>query len=310
MATTLTASGNKLLLNGIATRLPGVSYFAGLKRHIDLNGDGWRVLVEPELDEIRRVADSAKYHGWIVLRVFRHASWWNVFGIVDPFSYSPQQAADFTSKCLAKGFLVDWTGGDYGICFPAGLDGMLGVHQHHNTFTSALVGLPYIWQVCNEPFQNGLDPFTAQPPPWVTVPWYSGNYNDARDPQCRSLHTDRGSEGPIPKWVGKAHESAPYMWAYDPRVIIYDEPMCAAEYTEANRRSNVPAYFRTFGTVLTLVNLAYYHFEAGMHCNGLGPEFAQQWPLQRMGMQEFFKGVVGALSPGEVPAPPSVLLVQ
>lgn len=280
--------------DGETVRFPGVSAFPLLKRHILV--DGWRVAVEPILDELRRIADAAGYHGIIALRVFRHGRDTNPFAL-DPWAYSPQQAADLTYKAARKDFIIDWTGGDYQFCFPGPpLDGPRGIHQHHNEFTAALVGLPYLWNVSNEPFKNGLDSFDAPPPPWVSAPWYSGWYDDNRDTSCVNLHTDRSEEAGAPKWVGKAHESAPYMWKHS-LPVIYDEGMGANEVSIPNRRSNVPAYFRVYGSVLTMVNAVYLHSEVGLSCDGMGPDFAARFPVQRACFVEFFKGAAGALLP-------------
>ncbi len=271
---------------GKRIRLPGVSAFALFKRY--LMNNGWDALCAPILAEWRQVAHEGGYDGPIVLRVFRHAASWNEFGITDPWSYTPAQIHDFASRCAALGFYIDWVGGDYQECFPTGLDGDFGVHKHHNVFTSALVGLTNnIWCISNEPFKNGLDPFQALPPPWAPKVWYSGSYDDARDTVAVNLHTDRSEEAGAQKWVGKAHESAPYMWKHN-LPVIYDEPMGADELAIPGKRSNVPAYFGILGSVIAAVSLVYFHCTDGMPCNGLRP-------ITRQCAVEFFRGVVGGL---------------
>ncbi len=185
---------------------------------------------------------------------------------------------------------MDWTAGDYQFCFPGPhpLDGPQGIHEHHNQFTAALTGQQFIWNICNEPFQNGLDPFQAVPPPWVTGPWYSGVYNDPRDPRCVNLHTDRSEEHGAMKWVGKAHESAPYMWVQG-RPVVYDEGMGAAEVAEPNRRSNVPHYFGIMGTVIAMVDLVYFHSTPGISSDGFGPIVKDCWSA-------FCRGAAGAMT--------------
>jgi hypothetical protein len=269
---------------GRIVRLPGVSAFALFKRF--LQRDGWNALVLPILQEWRQVAHEGGYDGPIILRVFRHAGGANAFAM-DPWSYTSEQIRDFAYRCGEQGFYIDWTGGDYQLCF-SGLDGDRGVHEHHNRFCAALVGLNNnIWNVSNEPFKNGLDAFAALPPPWAPAVWYSGSWDDSRDTCCVNLHTDRNDEDGAPKWVGKAHESAPYMWKHG-KPVFYDEPMGADEVDIPGRRSCVPRYFGVLGTVIATVSAVYFHSSDGMPCNGLRP-------ITRRCAVQFFAGVAGGL---------------
>jgi len=279
---------------GQKTRLPGVTQFGLFKRALS-HPEGWRLLCEPVVDEIRKVATEG---GWpatepIIYRIARHAGPWNAFGITDPWSYTPAQITLFSQQLANKGVIIDWTGCDYQACF-SGLDGPRGVHQHHNNFAFAILGVRNgIWNVSNEPFKNGIDSFQAVPPPWAPKVWYSGWYDDPRDPVAVNLHTDRSDEGSIHKWVGKAHESAPYMWKHG-KIVFYDEPNGGDEVTIPGKRSNVPAYFRTLGSVLTMVNAVYFHSTAGLTSDGMGNDFDTRWPITRQCMREFFSGAAGA----------------
>lgn len=291
----LHVSGAVLLdAQGRSIRLPGVAAFALFKRF--LMPSGWDALVLPILTEWRQIATAAGYDGPIVLRVFRCAALPNLFAL-DPWSYDFTKATDFTNRCAALGFYVDWTGGDYQICFPSAdphmgeVDGPQGINQHNNMFCAALLGCENaIWNTCNEPFKNGIDTGWVLPPPWAPTVQYSGEYRegyDQADLRCINLHTDRGEEGGAQKWVGKAHESAPYMWRRG-KVVFYDEGMGADEIVIPGRRSNVPRYFGILGTVIAMVNAVYFHCTDGQPCNSLRP-------VTRQCAVEFFRGIVGGL---------------
>mgnify|MGYP001558570687 FL=1 len=280
---------------GHRARLPGVSAFALFKRYLMQNG--WDALVYPILVEWRQVAHDGGYEGPIVLRVFRNAAPPNAFAL-DPWSYDGAQVAAFTQRCGTLGFYVDWTSGDNQLCFPSAdprmgeHHGSIGMNQHANIFCAAIAHLPnVIWNTCNEPFKNGVDTDVTKPPPWAPVVQYSGNYDDLRDQThdlaCLNLHTDRNTESGAQKWVGKAHESAPYLWLRG-KPIFYDEPMGADELTIPGRRSNVPHYFGIYGTVIAMVSAVYFHSTDGLACNGLRP-------ITRQCAVEFFRGIAGGL---------------
>lgn len=296
MIRTLRVEGRHLVDEaGQVVRLAGLSAFSLFKDYLEPNG--WAAKVEPRLVEYRAQADEAGWQGEIVLRVFRHAASWNAFGITDPWSYSMDQIRDFTLRCAQRDFYLDWTGGDYQVCFPstdpnAGeLHGPRGIHEHHNRFTAALIGVPYIWNVSNEPFKNGLDPRNAPPPPWCAPVQYSGKYYDAEwdhatDLACINLHTDRGSEAGADKFVTKPHESAPFLWPHG-KPIFYDEPIGADEENSPGRRSNNAAYFGILGQVLSCVSAVYFHSTDGLTCRPFRP-------ITRVACVEFFKGAESA----------------
>lgn len=276
----------------------GCSDFGQFKRWLMPNGK--TALVEPIINERTALAREAGYAGPLVARVFRHAGPWNAFGITDPWSYPMSAAREFTQFYGEKGWHVDWTGGDYQVCFPSPdprmgeVNGPKGIRQHHNEFCAALLGLPnVVWNTCNEPFKNGVDTSVVKPPPWAPLVQYSGDYSDGHDPahdlSCINLHTDRGEEDGAQKWVGKAHESAPYLWRRR-KPIVYDEGMGADEVAIPGRRSNVPHYFFVMGTVLAMVNLVYFHSTPGLSSDGFGPVVKECWKAFCRGGQGVLKG--------------------
>lgn len=291
---TLHVDGRNLVdAHGKVVRLPGFAAFSLFKRFLMING--WDALALPNLTEYRAVATEAGYpaDAPLVVRVFRHGGPWNPFSLV-PWAYTMEQVRDFAQKCAEQGFIIDWTAGDYQVCFSAAnpLDGPRGIHEHHNQFTSAIAGITSIWNVTNESFKNGLDPRDAPPPPWAPVIQYSGNYDDNRDRSadlaCINLHTDRSQEAGAEKWVGKGFESAPYLWAAN-KPIFYDEGMGADETYIGGRRSNVPAHFFIKGQELSAVSAAYFHSTDGIWGNGFRP-------ITRQCAVAFMRGAVGALA--------------
>jgi len=280
---------------GAVAKLGGMDAFALFKRWCMT--DGPNALVKPILDDWDNVLSIAGYTGKKALRVFRCAAPPNAFAL-DPWSYPMAKVTEFTQYCEGRGYYVDWTAGDYQLCFPSAdgnrgeLNGPHGIREHNNQFCAALVGCGNaIWNGCNEPFKNGVNVADIVPPPWAPVVQYSGEYGDGHDASLDwaavNLHTDRSDENGVPKWVGKAHESAPYMWARG-KAVIYDEGMGADEVNKPGSRSNVPAYFRVLGSVITMVSAVYFHCTDGMECTLLRP-------VQKNCAIEFFKGVKGGL---------------
>lgn len=280
---------------GTIVRLPGVDAFALLPRFLMHNG--WDALTVPILREWRQIAHEGGWDGATILRAFRCAAPPNPFAI-DPWSYDFHQVTELTQRCAAEGFYIDWTGGDYQVCFPSSdarrgeTNGPKGINQHNNLFCAAIVGLPNcIWNTCNEPGKNGIDTGVTKPPPWAPAVQYSGNYDDNRnladDLACINLHTDRSEEGGAQKWVGKAHESAPYLWLRG-KPIFYDEGMGADEVVKDGSRSNVPRYFGILGSVISMVSVVYLHCTDGQFGNSLRPQ------TRACGVQ-FFEGFVGGL---------------
>lgn len=307
MIPTLGVSGGQLIdtASGAVVRLPGVGLFSLFKRFL-LSPTGWRDLCEPILLEVRRVATEGGYTGPIVIRVFRCAAPPNAFAL-DPWSYDFTRVTEFTNLCAGLGFIVDWSGGDFQKVFPSTdpnmgqVNGDHGINQHTNQFCAALAGIFHIFNMCNEPFKNGVDCYKTVPPPWRSAVWYSGvYYGGAWDPStdgtCINLHTDRGTEnnGQTHKWVTKPFESAPYLWP-NGKPIFYDEPMGADEKVIDGRRSNVPCYFGVLGLTIGVVSAVYFHSTAGQSCDGMGPDFATVWPITRQCMVHYFRGIVGGL---------------
>lgn len=268
----------------------GTTEFAMFKRYLDpaAKPDGWTVLVKPVLRERMKAARESGWTGPMIARVMRNAAPPNEFAL-DPWSYPMSAVTEFTAKLEAEGWYVDWTSGDNQICFPtaplsqdAELNGSRGFNEHTNQFTAALVGhTNTIWNVCNEPFKNGPNTVSGTtPPPWAPVVQYTGDYEDnrdvAKDLNCVNLHTDRSDEGPVPKWVGKAHESAPYMWRFG-KPVFYDEPMGFDEVAVPGRRSNVPYYAQILGSSLLMVSAVYFHSSAGIGSNGFPPITMECW---------------------------------
>lgn len=287
--------GSKIVTSeGKETKLIGLSDFGQFKRW--LAKDGKEVLVRPIIMERTNLAREAGYTGPLVARVFRNAADWNPFSLM-PWAYPMSAVREFTQFYNELGWYVDWTSGDNQVCFPldgdrAQLDGLLGFNQHTNEFCAALVGTQAIWNVCNEPFKNGFGHQNLPtPPPWAPNVQYSGDYGDNRDKSfdlnCINLHTDRGTEAGAQKWVGKGHESAPYLWVNN-KPVFYDEGMGAAEETIDGKRSCVPYYFETLGNDLQAVNAVYFHSTPGLSSDGFGPEVKKCW-------KAFIRGAVGGL---------------
>ena len=279
--------------DGAIFKAIGCSDFAQLRRWLMPGGPA--ALVEPIIDERTALAREAGWTGPLIARIFRCAAPPNAFAVA-PWSYQMSAVRDLTQLYGEKGWYVDWTGGDYHICFPSPdghmgeVNGPLGINQHNNEFCAALIDLPnVIWNTCNEPFKNGVDTSVVRPPPWAPAVQYSGEYWDHRETThglaCVNLHTDRGTEQGIPKWVGKAHESAPYMWRFK-KPIFYDEPMGADELTKP-ARSNNPHYFGILGSVLSMVSVVYFHSTPGLSSDGFGPVVIECW-------KAFCRGAQGA----------------
>ena len=265
----------------------GVSDFALFKRWLMPNGPS--ALVKPRLEEWKRLASDGGYTGPIVLRIFRYAGPWNVFGITDPWSYDFNEVRLFTHFCGDRGFYVDWTCGDSQAVLPNPA-GPKGQQQHLNEFVSALVPCSNAFvQTCNEPFKNGIDVGQVVPPVWGSRLRSSGYYTDAGpwnhtlDLDFIDFHPDRSMDGPVPKWVGKAFESAVYLMPFG-KPIVYAEPIGADEVNRGGSRSNNPDYFRMLGLSIGLVAGVTFHSQMGVIGDRLGP-------IQSRCATEFFHGV-------------------
>lgn len=277
----------------------GTSEFAIINRYM-AHPDGWNVLVKPVLQERRNAAEAMGWTGDLIARVARNAHPNNIFHI-GPWDYPMSLITEIDGRMHEEGWRVDWVGCDNQHMFPtnppgnnAQLDGPRGFNEHTNQFTYAILqnGADIdLWSKCNEPFQNGRNTTAAPLPPWAPKVWYTGDYDDNRDVSldgpCVNLHTDRNTEAGIPKWVGKCHESAPYMWRFH-KPVIYDEGMGADEVDITGRRSSNPYYFGIMGSVLTMVSVVYFHSTAGLGSNGFGPKTMECW-------KAFVRGAVGAL---------------
>lgn len=286
--------GNKLVTSdGKETKLVGLSDFAQFTRWLQFGGK--EALVRPIITERTNLAREAGYMGPLTARVFRAAAFPNAFH-VDPWSYSMSAVREFTQFYNDLGWYVDWTSGDNQIVFPssnpnmAEVNGPRGVVQHNNEFCANLLDTRYIWNVCNEPFKNGIDTRQQLTPPWAADVQYTGNYDDFRDKsadmKCINLHTDRSRDGVVEKWVGKGHESAPYLWPEN-KPIFYDEGMGADE-SSSGSRSNVPYYFEVLGGDIEVVNAVYFHSQPGLSSDGFGPVVKECW-------KAFCRGAVGGL---------------
>ena len=283
----------------------GTTEFAIVNRFLnkDAKPNGWEVLVKPVLRERMNAAQASGWTGDLIARVARNAAAPNAFAI-GPWDYPMSAITDLDGLMHEEGWRVDWVGCDNQICFPtnppggdAELHGPRGFNEHVNQFANAILqngGDLDIWCTCNEAFKNGRNTVTVPPPPWAPKVQYSGDYEDNRDKRydlrCVNLHTDRNTEAGIPKWVGKCHESAPYMWA-EGKPVIYDEGMGADEVNINGRRSNNPLYFGIMGSVLTMVSLVYFHSTAGLGSNGFGPVTMECW-------KAFCRGAAGAMKVG------------
>ncbi len=290
----LTVSGHTIRTSdGAETKLVGCADFSQFKRWLAVGGK--EALVRPIIVERTTLAREAGYSGALTARVFRNAANWNAFSL-DPWSYPMSAVTEFTQFYNSLGWYVDWTSGDNQVCFPldgdrAQLDGPKGFNQHTNEFTNALIGTSYIWNGCNEAGKNGFGHQAIPlPPPWTSPVQYAGRYDDNRDKSqdwaCLNLHTDRSREGAVEKWVGKGHESAPFLWPQG-KPIFYDEGMGAAEVAN-DKRSNVPYYFETLGNDIQVVNAVYFHSQPGLSSDGFGPNVKDCW-------KAFCRGAVGGL---------------
>jgi len=280
--------------DGHETKLVGCADFTQFKRWLAASGK--EALVRPIIAERTGLAREAGYTGPLTARVFRNAAYWNPFSL-DPWSYPMSAVTEFTQFYNELGWYVDWTSGDNQVCFlldgdRAQLDGPTGFNQHTNVFTNALIGTQYVWNVSNEPFKNGFGhQDLPKPPPWTSPVQYSGDYGESRnrgnDLSCINLHTDRSVESGVQKWVGKGHESAPYLWPQN-KPIFYDEGMGADELTQDGKRSNVPFYFEVLGGDIEVVNAVYFHSQQGAESNGFGPRVKECW-------KAFCRGAAGGL---------------
>lgn len=184
----------------------GLSEFGLWKRWNMHNGP--EALVRPILQQRREVADSAGYHGPIVLRVFRYSHPNNPFGVL-PYEQDFSQIDAFLAMCAEYGCYVDWTCGDSQFDFMLPQPGQQ--QEHLDRFTSN-VHLFCFMETCNEPFKNGWLPqngVKAAPSPYYLRD--SGNYvyiSDTQDWERQydldfiSFHGDRTNDhSRWPKWV-------------------------------------------------------------------------------------------------------------
>jgi hypothetical protein len=209
------------------------------------------------------------------------------------------QVRDLAVQCGEMGFYIDWSAGDYQVCFPSAdpakgeLHGPKGIHEHHNQFCGALVGLTNnVWNVTNESFKNGLNPVDAPPPPWAPKVQYSGTYyggewDPSTDLGAINMHNPRDDEAGAPKWVTKGYESAPYLWR-NGKPILYDEDMGFAEVAIGGKRSTNPDYARILGLSVAVVNGVYFHCDDGMSGDTLRPK-------QRAAFVQFCRGAAAGL---------------
>ena len=279
-------------------RYVGMTASALFKRWLEPNGP--RVVVEPNLQQWRQMANEGGYDGEITLRVFRFAAPPNAFAL-DPWSYPMGEVTNFTNYCNERRFRIDWTCGDAQIVLPDP-HGPKGQQQHLNEFCNALVPVAAtnFVQTCNEPFKNGIDVRGIVPPPSRMVdpksPWgtylrdsgmyYGGQWDTSIDLDFISLHTDRGMEGRVVKWLGKIFESAVFLWDIG-KPPVQNEPMGFDEVDRPGSRSNNPRYAGLLGMGVAFTGIGF-HSSAGQPCDQFGP-------VTRLCAVSFFRGVKAGL---------------
>lgn len=259
-----------------------------------LEPDGPRVVVEPTLQLWRAMATEGGYDGEITLRVFRFAAPPNVFAL-DPWAYPMTAVTAFTQFCNDRRFRIDWTCGDAQVVLPDP-HGPTGQQQHLNEFCAALVPIATtnFLQTCNEPLKNGID--ITRIVPAAAASWgghwlrdsgmyYGGAWDRSTILDFVSLHTDRGMEGPVVKWLGKIFESAVYLWPLGVPAV-QNEPMGFDEIASGSRSDN-PHYAGLLGLGVAFGGIGF-HSTAGHSCDAFGP-------ITRACAVQYFRGVAAGL---------------
>ena len=279
--------------DGQVVKLIGSTEFALFGRW--LMKDGPTALVEPILNERRRLAREGGYEGPLVARVMRFAAPPNAFALA-PWSYNFTEVTKFTQFCGDHGWYVDWTCGDAQIVGPNPI-GSQGQQQHMNEFCAALVPCNNaIVQTCNEPFKNGIDVLNIVPPRWGTYLRYSGAYGEAgnwpfpADLDFRGYHPERRNEGsPWPRWSYDCIDAAVALSNMLPALpAILDEPIGADENDIPGRRSNRPELFARLGLAAAYCAGVYFHSTPGLSSDGFGPNVASCF-------RAFCRGAAGAV---------------
>lgn len=277
-----------MLANGEKFSYVGVSDFALFKR--ELMDSGRIALVEPRLDEWRRLASRGGYGGPIVLRVFRYSHPNNKFGIGDPWSYDFDRITRFTEYCSTRGFYVDWTCGDSNHIL-VNKDGPTGQQQHLNMTCAALAGVFCFLETSNEPFKNGgLPENGVEPPQWGSYLRDSGHYAESDDWREElnldfiSYHGSRDAQNmsPNPWWLGEMWNSAMYLQKYK-KPVVMKEPY------RADESESDPKVFGKMALILSVTAGVTFHSSDGRDGDGLKE-------VQTECAINFFKGVRAALS--------------
>jgi len=292
--------------------LVGLSEFALPKRF--LLKDGSWAYVEPILVERRKLAESMGWKGPIVLRCFRHAAAWNVFGITNPWAWADHpelgpagghftKMVEFFRLCDDHGFYVDMTAGDYQECF-TGPNAASDQQQHVNETMAACVQCPNaIFQLSNEPFKNGclVHPRNV-PTGWGDTLRDSGYYaNSAEWDHNQDLdlycdHTERGTGNQvIPKFIYDMPVAASYMLEMTPRrPTKLEEPIGADENEIPGKRTNRAPLFKLMGEVASYGVGVYFHSTIGLSSDGYSVA-----PRQQECAEAFWAGVAGVLGNGK-----------
>jgi len=296
--------------SGKRVHLVGLSEFAMFKRYLMPGGPA--AYVAPVLVERKKLAESMGWKGPIFIRVFRHARASNVFGITDPWSYADSvtghfdKLTEFCNFCGDYGFYVDLTAGDFQDCFPNPV-GPKGQQQHVNETIAALVQCPNaIFQLSNEPFQNGCivhpkntPPTAGQPNSWGDTLKDSGYYantvdwDHSMDLQLLCDHTERGDvNNVIPKFIYDMPVAASYMLELGKPVKL-EEPIGADENIIPGRRTNRANLFKQMGEVASYGVGVYFHSTLGLSSDGFSVA-----PRTQECFENFFAGVAGVVKPG------------
>ena len=271
----------------------GTTEFALFKRW--LMKDGPKYLVEPILEERKRIAHEGGYDGPLVGRVMRYAAPPNAFAI-DPWSYEVREAGAatgtmpevtrFTDFCGEHGWYVDWTCGDsQKIPSVSTPDGPRGQQQHLNEFCAALVPCTNAFvETCNEPFQNGIDVSRVVPPQWGSYLRDSGMYwehdfwQHNLDLDFVSFHSrrDEGGQHPWPKFIIDMFDAAADLDTmmldhHGGRPAVLKEPIGFDENEIPNRRTNRVDCAGRMGLVIAFCAGVTFHSTPGLASDGFGP---------------------------------------
>lgn len=271
----------------------GLSEFSLFKRFTMDNG--WKALVKPILDERRR---AARIGGWgdrpIFIRTFATAGNNNAFAI-QPFSYNRHLLRDYVNQLADEGFYSDITNGDYWDVLPD-RDGPTGQQQYINETIAALVGCFCLFQLSNEPFQNGCFLNHWNVPRWGSLLIDSGYYclesidkwDSRQNADTISFHSPRGDDGlDPPKWLVDMNDQASYIKTAFGKFLKLEEPIGFYKNNIPGRRSNRVDYFKEMGELADECGI-YFHSTIGISSDGYDKE-------TRNAVEAFFSGASGVV---------------